>query len=138
MGMKERWVYSLTPREVKGDADALVCVVDNSSLFFQPDIACCQVKHLKKMFDYARKREEAFKKGERIPECFSLVDYANYFDVIAKLQPDMWRRNAHDGLSSDYDCTYKEGVTKENFAESCRLYNRYNNLWCELDDDNIE
>ena len=33
----------------------------------------------------------------------------------------------------NYQCTLKDGVTKENFAECCRLYNRHKNLWCEFD-----
>lgn len=132
--MKDRWVYSLSPREVKGDGDALVCVVDSTFYLPDNDISCCQIKKLGMMFDYAKKREDLFAQGLDAPKMdFEMVDDQSFMDVIAALKPDMWKRIAHDGYSSDYQCTLREGITKENFAECCKAYNQYKGLKCELD-----
>ena len=127
----DRWVYSNLPREVKGDADALVCGVNVEA----GDLFCCQIKYLAKMFAYVKERKVALEKGIKPPPEFNLVDDVQFMDIIAALKPDMWKRVAHDGTCTDYECTYSKGITKENFAECCKLYNRLKNLWCELDDE---
>lgn len=124
----DRWVYCDVPREVKGDADALVCIVDRSPYFRRDEICCSQIKHLKEVFEYAKQREDAFSRGGKPPTSPWLVDDENYMRIIADFQPQMWEK-----IGEEYQCTLKEGVTKENFAECCRLYNRHKNLWCELD-----
>lgn len=128
--LMERWVYSDVPREVKGDADALVCVVDRSAYFGRDEICCSQIKHLKKVFEYAKTREDAFSRGNNPPISPCLVDDENYIHIMASLQP-IWKKDGEG--NNDYRCTLEEGVTKENFAESCRMYNRHKNLWCEFD-----
>lgn len=125
----DRWVYSDVPTEVKGDADALVCAVNVEKRY----IFCCQIKYLAKMFAYVDERNVALEKGIKPPPEFNLVDDVQFMDIIAELKPDMWKRVAHDGYCTDYECTYSVGITKENFAECCKLYNRHKNLWCELD-----
>lgn len=124
----DRWVYCDVPREVKGDADALVCVVDRSAYFWRDEICCSQIKHLKEVFEYAKQREDAYSRGDKTPTCPCSVDDDNFIGTIVSLQPQMWEK-----IGEEYQCTLKEGVTKENFAECCRLYNRHKNLWCELD-----
>ena len=127
----DRWVYSDVPREVKGDADALVCVVDRSAYFIRDEICCSQIKHLKEVFEYAKQREYAFSRGDEPSTSPRIVDDKNYMYTIGSLQPQMWEKI---GKGNDaYQCTLKEGVTKENFAESCCLYNRHKNLRCEFD-----
>ena len=133
--LMDRWVYSNHPREVKGDADALVCVVDRSSYFSGYDVSCCQIKNLGLLFDYAKKREELFGKGLAAPMGFEMVDDQSYMDVVASLKPDMWKRITYDGRCADYVCTYREGITKENFAECCNAYNKHKGLKCEFDED---
>lgn len=127
----DRWVYCDVPREVKGDTDALVCVVDRSAYFIRDEISCSQIKHLKEVFEYRKQREDAFSCGEKPPPSSWFVDDKNYMDTIVSLQPQMWEKIG--GGNNDYQCTLKEGVTKENFAECCRLYNRHKNLRCEFD-----
>lgn len=127
----DRWVYSDVPREVKGDADALVCVVDRSAHFKRDVICCSQIKHLKELFECGQKREDAFDRGEKSPPMPCLVDDFNFMSKIAGLKPRMWKKIG--GGTNDYTCTLEEGVTKENFAECCMLYNRNKNLWCEFD-----
>ena len=127
----DRWVYSLTPCEVQGDADALVCVVDRSAYFIRDVICCSQIKHLKEVFEYAKQREDAFSRGDKTPTSPCSVDDENFIGTIVSRQPHMWEKVGEG--NNDYQCTLKEGVTKENFAESCRLYNRHKNLWCEFD-----
>lgn len=125
----DRWVYCDVPREVKGDADALVCVVDRSAYFIRDRICCSQIKHLKEVFGYAKQREDAYSRGDMPPISPCSVDDENFIGTIVSLQPQMWEKIGE----GDYQCTLMEGVTKENFAESCRLYNRHKNLWCEFD-----
>lgn len=130
----DRWVYSLSPCEVQGDADALVCVVDTSKYMSRDEVACCQIKYLKKMFDYAKKREAYCDKGGdkwRLGYGPNLVDDSKFMSTIAKLNPGMWQHMK--GRKDAFECILAEGITKENFAECCRLYNRHKNLWCELD-----
>ena len=131
--MCDRWVYSDTPREVEGDSDAIVCVVDRSSFFSGQTICCCQIKHLKEMFSYARLREEAFKRRYKADNSPSLVDDERYMDLIGNLIPDMWEKSDNKGSDSDWKCRYKDGVTKENFSDCCKAYNCHKNLWCEFD-----
>lgn len=128
--LMDRWVYCDVPREVKGDSDALVCVVDRSAYFIRDGICCSQIKHLKEVFEYAKQREDAFSLGDNPPISPCLVDDENYIGIIASLQP-MWEKFGEG--NNDYQFTPKEGITKENFAESCRIYNRHKNLWCEFD-----
>ena len=125
----DRWVYCDVPREVQGDEDALVCVVDRSAYFWRAEICCSQIKHLKEVFEYAKQREDAYSRGDKTPTSPCSVDDENFIDTIVSLQPQMWEKIGE----GDYQCTLKEGVTKENFAECCRLYNRHKNLWCEFD-----
>lgn len=127
----DRWVYGDVPREVKGDADALVCIVDRSPYFRRDEICCSQIKHLKEVFEYAKQREDAYSRGDKPPLSPCSVDDENYIGTIVSLQPQMWEKIGEG--DNDYQCTLKEGITKENFAECCRLYNRHKNLWCELD-----
>ena len=129
--MKDRWVYGLSPREVKGDGDALVCVYDNS-IFIGPKhrIICCQIKHLEEMFAFAKEREHAFGLGLQMQDVPELVDGSEWMSTIAELKPDMWRKNGSGG----WEVTLQEGVTKENFAECCKAYNRHKGLRCELDE----
>ena len=131
--MCDRWVYSDTPREVEGDSDAIVCVVDRSSFLWGQTICCCQVKHLKEMFSYARLRDEAFKRGYKVDNSPSLVDDETYMDIIGSLIPDMWKKSHNKWSDSHWECRYKEGVTKENFSDCCKYYNYHKNLWCEFD-----
>ena len=128
----DRWVYSDVPREVKGDADALVCVDDRSVYFTRDEICCCQIKHLKELFESAQQREDAFSRGEKSLRMPCVVDDFNFMSKIAGLKPRMWKKIGEG--DNDYECTLKEGVTKENFAECCKAYNRSKGLHCEFDE----
>jgi hypothetical protein len=127
----DRWVYCDVPREVQGDADALVCVVDRSAYFIRDAISCSQIKHLKEVFEYAKQREDAFSRGDKPPTSPCSVDDENFIGIIASLRPQMWEKIGKG--NNDYQCTLKEGITKENFAECCKAYNRSKGLHCEFD-----
>ena len=134
--IKDRWVYSLSPREVKGDEDALVCVVDTSKHYSRDCIACCQVKNLQKMFEYGRYREDFLDRGgdkRSLNHCPNFVDDSDYMVTIAKVKPEMWKQMYRQ--KSSYECVLPEGVTKENFADCCTAYNKYKGLSCEFDGD---